>query len=170
MTPARRSAARHSCPCRGPPATCQTREVFSAHGGRSLVQAAAVVVQRIAIAEWQCAGRERDLPGLFQAAINLEIERIGRLDRDIRQSRRPVAADAVAGKKGWRRHPRHRPRPCGSQARRAAEQATLEQSRSVAAQTNRAGVTAAAALEARSDDATAVHYRVSAWKDHPSRG
>src|SRR5258706_16334098 len=84
------------------------------------MQATAVFIERIAVAEWQRAvDRERGLPGLFQAAIKIEIERIGRvadqadqrletrdrrqdagrLDRDVRQSRRPVAADAVAGKK-----------------------------------------------------------------------
>src|SRR6266404_686347 len=84
------------------------------------MEATAVVVERIAIAEWQGAvGRERGLPGLFQAAINVEIERIGRVadqadqrlelrdrrqnavrpDRDIGQLRRPVAADAVTVKK-----------------------------------------------------------------------
>jgi len=44
------------------------------------MEATAVVIERIAIAEWQCAvGRERGLSGLFQAAINVEIERIGRV-------------------------------------------------------------------------------------------
>ena len=84
------------------------------------MQATAVVIERIAVAEWQCAvDRERGLPGLFQPAINVEIERIGRvadqadqrlelrhrrqdagrLDGDVRQLRRPIAADAVAVKK-----------------------------------------------------------------------
>ena len=84
------------------------------------MQATAVVIERIAVGEWHRAvDCERGLPGLFQAAIKIEIERIGRvadqadqrletrdrrqdagrLDRDVRQSRRPVAADAVAGKK-----------------------------------------------------------------------
>src|ERR1700730_17421578 len=85
------------------------------------MEATAVVIERIAIAEWQGAvGRERGLPGLFQAGVNVEIERIGRRvadqadqrlelrdrrqdavrpDRDIGQLRRPVAADAVTVKK-----------------------------------------------------------------------
>src|SRR5690348_889910 len=84
------------------------------------MKATAVVIERIAIAERQCAvGRERGLPGLFQADINIEIERIGRVadqvdqclelrdrrqdavrpDRDVGQLRRPVAADAVTVKK-----------------------------------------------------------------------
>src|ERR1700737_2908789 len=85
------------------------------------MEGTAVVIERIAIAEWQGAavGRERGLPGLFQAGVNVEIERIGRVadqadqrlelrdrrqdavrpDRDIGQLRRPVAADAVTVKK-----------------------------------------------------------------------
>src|SRR5260370_18428106 len=84
------------------------------------MEGTAVVIEGIAIAEWQRAvDRDRGLPGLFQAAINLEIERIGRmadqadqrlelrdrrqdagrLDRDVGQLRRPVAADAVTVKK-----------------------------------------------------------------------
>src|SRR5882724_937389 len=84
------------------------------------MEATAVVIERIAIAEWQCAvGRERGLPGLLQAAINVEIESVGRMadqadqrlelrdrgqnavrpDRDIGELRRSVAADAVTVKK-----------------------------------------------------------------------
>jgi len=85
------------------------------------MQATAVVIERIAIAERQCAGSERGLRGLLDAGINVKIERIcrvadqtgqrlelldrrqdpGLLDRDIRQLRGPIAADAGAVKKGY---------------------------------------------------------------------
>ena len=116
---------------------------------RSLMETTAVVVERIAITEWQCAvGGERGLRGPLDTGISVEVECIGRmadqtgqrlqlrdrrqdagrLDRDVRELRRPIAAYAVAVKKvrlevelfgnDWQDGagaPRRRPRSCGSQ-------------------------------------------------------